>query len=511
MALLLSPRRNMISIETSFLLNEKTSQSVSILRLITLLFLYMATVYTGYAGAYPDKPGFHATSNAISQYDGLLTGSSTLMVDPVINVRFSNPRYYCDSAQYIVNVEFQCNTANKELFGMNIRFWYDDYKLEFVRFKDFPTSYGAVAPNPPSVSAVSVGPQWFGFTGLADFVNGAMQKTSTNATPIYLSTTGWTKLFSIVFHVDDPTADYNNFLAAVVGDLEVNPANGGFLPGAEGIVMTVVNTSGGSSPVTENTTPLDWMYVGSGTAPFGTPVQTSNTPFYNCAPPINCPGNVTVSCGASTLPATLGTATSADYCIAGVPVITYADAITGGPCPTPSLITRVWSATDSCGNHSYCQQYITVGTGSCPLLVSNLNDSGTGSLRSAIDCANNGDTITFHSSLAGYTILINTTKLILAKNLYIRSNITPRVKIKSTVAGLFDIAPAKTIEFKDLDIISGTTTTANDGAAFNNLGTLKFIGVKVYRNPTLPAGEYLIRNKLGSLFTLSGSCFVQNN
>ena len=76
---------------------------------------------------------------------------------------------------------------------------------------------------------------------------------------------------------------------------------------------------------------------------------------------------------------------------------------------------------------------------------------------------------------------------------------------------MFDISAGKTIEFKDLDIVSGLSTTNNDGAAFNNLGTLKFIGVKVYRNPSLPTGQYLIRNKPASQLTLTGSCFIQNN
>ncbi|MGB4849531.1 MAG: hypothetical protein WBP41_16530, partial [Saprospiraceae bacterium] len=332
-------------------------------------------------------------------------------------------------------------------------------------------------------------------------------------TPIYISTTGWTKLFSIVFHVDDPNADFSNFYTSVVGDKEQNPDLGGYINGNDGIVITLVDPSGGpTTSSTEYTNSLNWVYQGSGAAPYGHPTTSTLAPFYNCAPPINCPSNVTISCGNSTLPATLGTATSADYCIAGTPVITYSDIQTGGVCPQSNLITRIWSATDSCGNHSYCQQYITVGAGSgCNLLVTNDNDAGTGSLRDAINCALSGDTITFHTSLAGTTILINTTKLIFTKNLFVRSNVTPRIKIKSTVPGLFDISLNKTIEFKDLDIVSGIATTGNDGAAFNNLGTLKLIGVKVYRNTLLPTGQYLIRNKPGSQFSLSGSCFIQYN
>ncbi len=489
-----------------------SSRHQYLLAIPLFLFLFLPSIQAGTGNFSNSSVGiYHSTT--LTDNCNRDEAEISMMVDPVITVRFSNPRFYCDSSKYIVDVEFQSNTANKEIFGMNVRFWYDDALLEFIRFQNFPTSYGAVAPSPPSVTPVNVGPAWFGFTGaVADFVNGAVQKTSTNATPIYISTSSWTKLFSVVFHVDDPNADYTNFFASVVGDLEVNPANGGFLPGNDGIVITLVNPSGGSLPATENTSPLNWVYSGGGTPPYGHPQFNTTAPFYNCAPPINCPASVTINCGDSTLPTSLGTATSADYCIAGTPVITYSDIQTGGVCPQSNLITRIWSAADSCGNHSFCQQYITVGTGAnCNLMVTNDSDAGTGSLRDAINCALSGDTITFHSSLANTTILITSTKLLLSKNLYIRSSIIPRVKIKSTVPGLFDISANKSIEFKDLDIISGTTTAGNDGAAFNNLGTVKLIGVKVYRNSLLPSGQFLIRNKPGSQFTLSGSCFIQYN
>jgi hypothetical protein len=113
--------------------------------------------------------------------------------------------------------------------------------------------------------------------------------------------------------------------------------------------------------------------------------------------------------------------------------------------------------------------------------------------------------------MAGKTISITTSKIVLNKNLFIRSTITPRIGIKSQIAGLFDVTAGNTIEFKDLDITSGLSTTNNDGAAFNNLGILKFIGVKVFRNPNLATGQYLIRDKPSSQLNLNGSCFIQYN
>jgi len=77
------------------------------------------------------------------------------------------------------------------------------------------------------------------------------------------------------------------------------------------------------------------------------------------------------------------------------------------------------------------------------------------------------------------------------------------------MAGLFEIAVNKTVEFKDIDITSGLTMANNDGAAFKNEGILKLINCSVFKNASLPTGQYLIRNKPGSQFSLYGSCFIE--
>ena len=83
------------------------------------------------------------------------------------------------------------------------------------------------------------------------------------------------------------------------------------------------------------------------------------------------------------------------------------------------------------------------------------------------------------------------------------------MKITSQIAGLFDINPNNTVEFKDLDITSGITVAENGGAAFKNEGVLKFINVKVFKNANLPTGQYLIRNKKDSQFSSVGNCFIE--
>lgn len=358
----------------------------------------------------------------------LLLGLNPISADPNITVRFSNPQFNCSTAEYCLDVEFQSDQAGYELFGMNVRLFYDDVILELVDFRGFLGGYGAIAPNPPgNTYSATAGPSLFNFGGGADYINGAVQKTNSNAPAIFISTSGWTKLFQICFVVDDPNADENNFCPPVVWDLEANPANGGFLPGGAGVVMTVVNGSGSANAL-EHVSQYNWQYIGNGSAPYGQPVN---------------------------------------------------------------------------------QTCSSIACGTCNLLVSNILDSGPGSFRDALTCAGNGDTIKFATNMAGATISINSARLLINKNVYIRSNLTPKVKFTSTMAGLFEIAVNKTVEFKDIDITSGLTMANNDGAAFKNEGILKLINCSVFKNASLPTGQYLIRNKPGSQFSLYGSCFIE--
>src|SRR5688572_14362991 len=126
---------------------------------------------------------------------------------PVITVRFANPQNDCVTQEYCLDVEFRSDTTEQELFGMNVRFFYDDDVLEFVNFRDYQGGYGAVVPDPPIISTSEpAGPALFNFTGAAEFVNGAIQLVNFGPPPIILDTTQWSKLFQICFLVDDPNA-----------------------------------------------------------------------------------------------------------------------------------------------------------------------------------------------------------------------------------------------------------------------------------------------------------------
>src|SRR5207245_5610104 len=74
-------------------------------------------------------------------------------------------------------------------------------------------------------------------------------------------------------------------------------------------------------------------------------------------PTITCPPDLTLECGASTAPASTGTATAQDTCSAVS--VTYSDSVTNF-CGGTRVITRTWKATDLCGNANNCSQPISV-------------------------------------------------------------------------------------------------------------------------------------------------------
>ena len=197
--------------------------------------------------------------------------------NPVVTVRFSNPEYVCATQIYSLDVEFHCNTASKELNGMNVRFFYDDDVLEFISFGEFTSGYGVAAPNPPIITTDTLdsSEEMFGIDGTWEYVNGAIKKIS--STPVtYLSTDGWTKLFNVSFHVDDPQVRQDSaFSPSVIWDLKENPAEGGFLGGGGVIINLVKVYPNTTDPATENVNQFNWQYDYIPGLPYGNPVEST--------------------------------------------------------------------------------------------------------------------------------------------------------------------------------------------------------------------------------------------
>jgi hypothetical protein len=194
----------------------------------------------------------------IIMFSGLLARSQTL---PQVSLRFANPRYDCPTQTYCLDVEVKSDTPDQRLFGINVRFFYDDGILEFLGTSDHREGYGM--PSPPEI-ITGEGGVFFGFAGNPEWFNGTVQLMD-NAYIVYLPVGNWQKAFSICFQVDDPNSlDIQNFCPSIVWDLQQNPPEfgGGFLPGDDGVVITLVDPSGeqDSAPTTEEVVQFNWEY-----------------------------------------------------------------------------------------------------------------------------------------------------------------------------------------------------------------------------------------------------------
>jgi streptogramin lyase len=86
-------------------------------------------------------------------------------------------------------------------------------------------------------------------------------------------------------------------------------------------------------------------------------------------PVISCPNNVTLECPADASPSATGQATGSDTC--GSVTITNSD-VWVPACGNTGTLTRIWTATDECGNSASCVQTITVVDTTAPV-ISNLD------------------------------------------------------------------------------------------------------------------------------------------
>jgi hypothetical protein len=138
----------------------------------------------------------------------------------------------------------------------------------------------------------------------------------------------------------------------------------------------------------------------------------------------------------------------------------------------------------------------------CGDLVTTTQDDVAGSLRALIECSAENDTIGFHPSLANQVVHITEGRIIINKNIYIHSDVSPPIMIQSDVNGAFLIQNGKTVEFKNLHFTSGLS--GFPGVAFEIFGHLLLWDVNVYPNPLLVPGNYLIYNQDSGTLTAKG-------
>ena len=84
------------------------------------------------------------------------------------------------------------------------------------------------------------------------------------------------------------------------------------------------------------------------------------TVFDDTAPVLTCPADVTVECATDVPVADIGLIQVTDNCDGSFVVTVAPDVVSNQTCPNQFTITRIYSATDECGNTGTCAQIITV-------------------------------------------------------------------------------------------------------------------------------------------------------
>jgi hypothetical protein len=120
------------------------------------------------------------------------------------------------------------------------------------------------------------------------------------------------------------------------------------------------------------------------------------------------------------------------------------------------------------------------------LVVTNTNDSGTGSLRQAVAGASSGDTITFSSKLRGQTITLTSGELDVARNITIQGPGASQLAVSGDDASeVFNIDSGATVSISGLTITGGN---ASVGGGITNAGTLSLDQSTIKGNEANGAG-----------------------
>ncbi len=151
-----------------------------------------------------------------------------------------------------------------------------------------------------------------------------------------------------------------------------------------------------------------------------------------------------------------------------------------------------WSSSISCSNE-------------CSTTVINLNDSGSGSLRAAVDCVEEGGFVVIDPSIYQQTILISE-PIIIDKELSISPSASSAFLIKTDQSGpVYDILANGVLELDNMTIISGISNTA---AAIRNTGILDLKDVQIKKNANNSSPISLIENN--GLLNIKGNAVVEN-
>lgn len=143
-------------------------------------------------------------------------------------------------------------------------------------------------------------------------------------------------------------------------------------------------------------------------------------------------------------------------------------------------------------------------------LTTNTNDGGVGSLREAITCAGDGDTLAFDPGVLNPadTIMITTSALSISKNLYIDQGPSAIVKIKTTgTHSVFDVNPGSSLSVRNVHLFMNPASPNTQGRAIYNEGSLTLKDVEIYeRQVNLSGSGSTVHNLAGALIEIVSGC-----
>ncbi len=145
-------------------------------------------------------------------------------------------------------------------------------------------------------------------------------------------------------------------------------------------------------------------------------------------------------------------------------------------------------------------------------IVTNTSNAGAGSLREAITCAGDGDTLVFDPGVLnpGDTLMISSAALDISKSIAIDQEASAIVKIKTTgTHSIFDINAAGTLHLRNVHLFMNSTSPATSGRAVYNEGSLYLNNVFIYeKQVNLMGAGTTVHNLPGSLIQIVAGCQI---
>lgn len=212
----------------------------------------------------------------------LILGAFQASAQPILDnvaVRFASPQFSAEEQMYSVDIEMRSAEPGQELFGINLRFFYDASDIDFEGISSLNPSYGVMGPTPSAHRGnEESGQVLFNFPGPAGFVNTAIQLMN-ESQPLAISTNGWTKLATLNFSFVETFEPSEKLCPSLIWDQKTAAVKESYLAGSGGVIITLVehqpSTRETTKPSTVLTEPFNWERNAMAVeGPFGDPMGT---------------------------------------------------------------------------------------------------------------------------------------------------------------------------------------------------------------------------------------------